>query len=119
MPKESEQFFISISYFRLCHLSTCIQYQISDSNYQRQRSYNQSSRNDTRVLFWNLHINKIIILKESYQKKEVITDTTILTWSIPRRPLRSHSLVHSENNYYFLGIGPIRDVELTCIFRHI
>ena len=37
--------------------------------------------------------------------------------SSPRCPLRSHYLVHSENNSYFLGIGPIRDVDLTCIFR--
>ena len=34
-------------------------------------------------------------------------------------PLRYHSLVHSENNSYFVGIGPIRDIELTCIFQPI
>ena len=30
-----------------------------------------------------------------------------------------HSLVHSENNSYFVGIGPIFDVEITCIFRPV
>ena len=38
------------------------------------------------------------------------------TWSSPRCPLRSHSLLHSKNNSYSVGIGPIRDVELTWIF---
>ena len=46
---------------------------------------------------------------------------TIWNWivvgSIPRCPLQYHSLVHSENNSCFIGIVPIRDVELTCIFR--
>ena len=32
-------------------------------------------------------------------------------------PLQYHYVVHSENNSYFFGIGPILDVELTCIFR--
>ena len=32
------------------------------------------------------------------------------TWSIPICPLRSHALVYSENNSYFVGIGPIIDV---------
>ena len=39
-----------------------------------------------------------------------------MMWYSPNRPLRSHSLVHSENNSYFVVIGPIRDVELTYIF---
>ena len=37
-------------------------------------------------------------------------------WSSPRYLLRYHSLVHSKNNSYFVGIAPICDVELTCIF---
>ena len=37
--------------------------------------------------------------------------------SRPIYPFRSHSPVHSENNSYFVGIGPIHDVELTCKFR--
>ena len=41
------------------------------------------------------------------------------TWSTPRCPLRSHYLVHRKKNSYFLGIGPILDVELTCMFRPI
>ena len=41
----------------------------------------------------------------------------LLTSSSPRCPLWSHYLVHSENNSYFIGIRPIRDVELTCKFR--
>ena len=41
------------------------------------------------------------------------------TWSIPRCPLRYHYLVHSENNSYFVLIAPIRDVELTYIFRPV
>ena len=42
-----------------------------------------------------------------------------MTWSIRRFPLQYHSLVHSKNNSYFLGIGPIRDIRFTCIFRPI
>ena len=38
------------------------------------------------------------------------------TWSSPRCPFLYHSLVHSKNNSYFVGIGPICDVDLTCIF---
>ena len=34
------------------------------------------------------------------------------TWSIPRRTLRYHSLVGSENRLFIVGIGPIRDKEL-------
>ena len=41
----------------------------------------------------------------------------VMMWSSPRCPLQYHSLVHSENNSYFLGIGPIHYVDLTCIFR--
>ena len=39
-----------------------------------------------------------------------------LTWSRPICPLRPHSLVNIENNFYFVGIEPIRGVDLTCIF---
>ena len=50
---------------------------------------------------------------------DTTTTTTTPTGSRPRFPLRSHSLVHSENNSYFLEIGPIRDIELICIFRPV
>ena len=40
----------------------------------------------------------------------------LVTWSSPRCPLWSNSLVHSKNNSYFVIIGPIRYVDLTCIF---
>ena len=33
-------------------------------------------------------------------------------WSIPRRPLRSRSLVCSETHLFIVGIGPIRDKDL-------
>ena len=36
--------------------------------------------------------------------------------SIPRCPLRYNSLVYSGKNSYYVGIGPIVDVELTCKF---
>ena len=39
-----------------------------------------------------------------------------MTGSIPRCPLQSHYLVHRENNSYFVGIGPICDIDLICIF---
>ena len=42
-----------------------------------------------------------------------------MTWSRPRFNLRYNSLVHSKNNDYFVGMGPIRDIELTCIFRPV
>ena len=38
--------------------------------------------------------------------------TLSMTCSSPRRPLRSHSLVCSENHLFIVGIGPIRDKEL-------
>ena len=34
------------------------------------------------------------------------------TWSIPRHPLCSHSLVCSEKHSFIVGIGPIRNKEL-------
>ena len=40
----------------------------------------------------------------------------LMTWSSPRCPLRNYYVVHSNNNFYFVGIGPILYVELTCIF---
>ena len=48
----------------------------------------------------------------------IVSDSTfgMGTGSRPIYPLRSHSLVHRENNSYFVGIGPIRDVELSCKF---
>ena len=39
-----------------------------------------------------------------------------LTWSIPRHPLRSHSMVCSKNHLFIVGIGPICDKELEFIF---
>ena len=42
-----------------------------------------------------------------------IKDGNLLTGSSPRCPLRSHSLVNIKNNSYFVGIGPICDVELS------
>ena len=37
---------------------------------------------------------------------------THMTWSSPRRPLCSHSMVCSENHLFIVRIGPIRDKEL-------
>ena len=45
--------------------------------------------------------------------------TPCMTCSRPRCPLRSYYMVHSEYNYYFLGILPILDVDLTYIFRPV
>ena len=42
--------------------------------------------------------------------------STVKTVSSPRLPLRYNFLVHSEKHSYFVGIGPICDVELTCKF---
>ena len=39
------------------------------------------------------------------------------TGSSPICILRYHSLIHIKNNSYFVGIGPIRDIELICIFE--
>ena len=39
--------------------------------------------------------------------------------SRPRCSLQSHYLVHSENNSFFVGIVPIRDIELTCISQPV
>ena len=34
-----------------------------------------------------------------------------MTWSIPKRPLHSHSLVCNKNRLFIIGIGPIRYKE--------
>ena len=39
------------------------------------------------------------------------------TWSSPRYPLFSHSLVCIDNNLFIVGIGPILNKELEFIFR--
>ena len=39
------------------------------------------------------------------------------TCSSPRRPVRSHSLVGSENSLLIVGIGPILNKDLEHIFR--
>ena len=41
------------------------------------------------------------------------------TWSSPRCPLQSHSLLYCKKKSYFFGIGLIPYVDLTCIFRPI
>ena len=43
--------------------------------------------------------------------------TWSLTCSSPRRAVRSHSLVCSENSLFIVGIGPILIKELELIFR--
>ena len=42
-----------------------------------------------------------------------------MTWSSRRPPPQYNSIVHSKTNFYFLGIGPICYVDLTCIFRPV
>ena len=42
-----------------------------------------------------------------------------LTWYIPRRPLRYHYLVCTKHYLFYVGIGPIPDTELICIFQPI
>ena len=41
-----------------------------------------------------------------------------MTWSSPRCPHQYHYLVHRKQ-FYFVGIGPICEVELTRIFGHV
>ena len=41
-----------------------------------------------------------------------------MTCSIPRRAVRSHSLVYSENLLLIVGIGPLLNKELKLIFRY-
>ena len=39
-----------------------------------------------------------------------------MTWSSPRFPLCSHSMVHSKNNSYFVGIKPLLEQDLIKLF---
>ena len=41
----------------------------------------------------------------------------LLTWSSPRCPLRSHSLLCAENNLFIIGKGLILNKEFGFIFR--
>ena len=41
----------------------------------------------------------------------------VMTCSRPRRDVRSHSLVCSENSLLIIGIGPVLNKELELIFR--
>ena len=61
-------------------------------------------------LFAKRYFNIFII------KKIYFTTNILMPGSSPTFPLRSHSLVHSKNNSHFVGIGPICDIESTCIF---
>ena len=46
-----------------------------------------------------------------------LQDNLLDTWSSPKFPLCSHSLVCIENHLFIVGIGPILDKELKLIFR--
>ena len=56
---------------------------------------------------------------ERCQERSDVKRGKYWTWSIPKFRFQSHSLVHNETNSYFFGIGPISDVDLTCIFRTV
>ena len=63
----------------------------------------------------------VVILGKGLGCTLIATDWLPLSWSLGtgssrRFPLQYHYLVHSKNNSYFVGIGPIRDIELICIF---
>ena len=45
-------------------------------------------------------------------------DKLLSACSIPRRAVRSHSLVCSKNSLLIVGIGPIINKELELIFRY-
>ena len=49
------------------------------------------------------------------KKSEIVI--TLVACSSPRRDVRSHSLVCSENSLLIVGIGPIINKELELIFR--
>ena len=51
-----------------------------------------------------------------FQYHFVKIKTSSMTWSIPRCPPQSHFQVYCKNNSYFVGVGLICDVELTCAF---
>ena len=87
--------------------------------------YNDEGKSETRKVYISLIKSSSIIfscsVREIYnrvhpsQKQRLILRSNLM-WSSPIFSLRSHSLVHSENNSYFVGLGPIRDVDLTYIF---
>ena len=71
---------------------------------------------DSMLLISNTYINWCPLFKFLDQAYLIHICKCTLTWYLPRCPLQSHSLVHSKNNSYFFGIGPICDADLTCIF---
>ena len=58
----------------------------------------------------------IIILEEQYHVHGQTWENEVQTGSIPRCPLRYHSLVCFKNNLFIVGIGPIIKKELGFIF---
>ena len=55
----------------------------------------------------------------SFSWTDIAIVALYMIWYRPRCSLRYHFMVHIENISYFVGIGPIRDVELTYIFRPV
>ena len=51
-----------------------------------------------------------------YQSHNSYSESTYVTWSSPICLIWYHYWVHSKKKTYFLEIGPIRYVKLTCIF---
>ena len=51
-------------------------------------------------------------MKERQEELNIKGDGVTTTLSIPRYPLRSHSLVYIKNHLFIVGIGPICDKEL-------
>ena len=67
-------------------------------------------------------VKKTSIILFGREETTAVEKTSIIilvTGSSPRRPLRSHYLVHGEKNSYFVRMGPIRDVELSCKYLTI
>ena len=64
-------------------------------------------------------ISDLFISSEFMSQLVIILFTTMLiyTWSRPRSPLRSHSLLCIENNLFIVGVGKIINKELASIFR--
>ena len=67
------------------------------------------------VLHYSLRLNFAVVPAHMYSGVTFKKNAHV-TWSIPICPLRSHSMIHSKNNSYFVRIWPIFDIELICLF---
>ena len=101
--------------------SICTIYQDLQNHYAHYHmKFHTNKMYDSQLLrvvqYKTVKISSIKILNTNVS---IITTPSTMMWYSPRCTLRSHYLVHIKNNSYFVGMGPICDIEFKCIFRPV